>query len=153
MNLQMFGYRADMLYGERLQVAMNMRSDTLGQAVTRKQIAEVAKCSVQNIGMLINNSKGVDQKLSTESHAAVAEFLRINPEWLLNGTGPIAPARPHAPTTLSPAAIEIAALFDMIPQSDKIRRAQAFNAATSIILQELQAEAANQPAAQHSQKR
>jgi hypothetical protein len=87
--------------------------------------------------MILNNSKGVDQKLSTESHAAVADYLKVSPEWLLKGTGQMAVQR-SAPSSLTPAAIEIAALFDMIPVTDKIKRAQAFNAATMAILQVLQ---------------
>lgn len=47
------------------------------------------------------------------------------------------------PSHLSPAAIEIAVLFDMIPASDKIRRAQAFNGASDIIIAVLQSFAAN----------
>lgn len=137
LNLQIYGYRKNMLYGERLKMAMDRRSEMLGQEVTRKDIATVAECSVQNIGMILNNSKGVDQKLSTESHAAVADYLKVSPEWLLKGTGQMAVQR-SAPSSLTPAAIEIAALFDMIPVTDKIKRAQAFNAATMAILQVLQ---------------
>ena len=44
----------------------------------------------------------------------------------------------NAPTELTPSAVEIAVLFDMIPLSDKIKRAQAFNAASMAIMQVLQ---------------
>lgn len=138
LNLQMCGYRAHMLYGERLKMAMERRSTMLGQEVARKDVAAVAECTVQNIGMILNNSKGVDQTLTAKSHAAVADFLKVNPEWLLTGTGPMEVQRPSAPSELSPAAIEIAVLFDLIPVADKIKRAQAFNAATTAILQVLQ---------------
>ena len=131
-----------MLYGERLKIAMDRRGDVLGQAVTRKDIAGVAKCSVQNVGMILTNAKGVDQKFGAGSHAAVADYLRVNPDWLLNEVGPIETPRAIAPSHLSPAAIEIAALFDMIPASDKIKRAQAYNAATTAIMQVLQSAAA-----------
>jgi len=43
-----------------------------------------------------------------------------------------------APTELLSTAIELGALFDMIPTADKIRRAQAFNAASTAIMQALQ---------------
>lgn len=137
LNLQMYGYRKNMLYGERLKMAMERRGEMLGQEVARKDVAAVAKCTVQNIGMILNNSKGVDQTLTAKSHAAVADYLKVNPEWLLKGIGPMEVQR-NAPSTLTPAAIEIAALFDMIPVTDKIKRAQAFNAATMAILQVLQ---------------
>jgi hypothetical protein len=71
----------------------------------------------------------------------VADFLKVNPQWLLDGTGPMEVQR-NAPSSLTPAAIEIAALFDMIPVTDKIKRAQAFNAATMAILQVLQSSSA-----------
>ena len=43
-----------------------------------------------------------------------------------------------APSTLTPAAVELAALFDMIPVDDKVRRATAFGAASTAIMQVLQ---------------
>ena len=128
-----------MLYGERLLLAMRKRSESLGQDIERKDVARVAGTSVQNIGMIITNAKGRDQKLRTESHAAVAAYLKVSSGWLLNGEGPMEPkAQVNAPTELTPAAIELAVLFDMIPQAEKIRRAQAFNAASTAIMQVLQ---------------
>jgi len=44
----------------------------------------------------------------------------------------------QAPSELTPAAIELAVLFDMLPQSDKLSRAKAFNAASTAIMQVLQ---------------
>lgn len=130
---------APMLYGERLALAMQHRSDVLGREISRKEVAEAAGTSVQNIGMILTNAKGRDQTLRTDSHAKVAAFLKVNSEWLLHGTGPME-LRPavSAPTTLSSAAVELAALFDMIPIEDKVRRAMAFNAASTAIMQVLQ---------------
>jgi len=89
--------------------------------------------------MIINNTRGTDQKLGTQAHAAVAEYLKVSPEWLLNEEGSMEPRTSvNAPTELTPSAIEIAVLFDMIPLSDKIKRAQAFNAASMAIMQVLQ---------------
>lgn len=128
-----------MLYGERLAFAMLRRGEMLGREISRKEVAEVAKTTVQNIGMVITNAKGKDQKLRTESHAKVADFLKVNSDWLLNETGPIEPRQAvSAPTSLTPAAIELAALFDMIPAEDKVRRAMAFNAASTALMQVLQ---------------
>jgi hypothetical protein len=138
-NLHTVIYRQRMLYGERLQLAMTRRSEMLGQEVTRNDVAKVAQRSVQNIGMIINNAKGTDQKLGTKAHAAVAEYLKVSSDWLLNEEGPMEPRTSvNAPTELTPSAIEIAVLFDMIPLTDKIRRAQAFNAASTAIMQVLQ---------------
>ncbi|MCO5338584.1 MULTISPECIES: hypothetical protein [Delftia] len=134
-----------MLYGERLLQAMQKRSATLGRDITRKDVAKVADTSVQNIGMIITNSKGTDQKLRTEAHERVASYLKVNSRWLLTGDGEMEQASAiNAPSELTPAAIEIAVLFDMIPASDKLSRAKAFNAASTAIMQVLQ-DAASKP--------
>lgn len=75
--------------------------------------------------MIITNAKGRDQKLSTEAHEAVAAFLKVNSRWLLTGEGPMeVSVQVNAPTELTPAAVELAVLFDMIPQADKLSRAK-----------------------------
>ena len=132
-----------MLYGERLQLAMDKRGEAIGRVIERKEVANVAKRSVQNIGMIITNAKDRDQKLSTEAHEAVAAFLKVNSRWLLTGEGPMeVSVQVNAPTELTPAAIELAVLFDMIPQADKLSRAKAFNAASTAVMQVLQDAAA-----------
>lgn len=128
-----------MLYGERLSLAMRKRGEVLGREIERKEIAKVAGTSVQNIGMILTNAKGRDQKLRTEAHDAVAAFLKVNSKWLLKELGPMElDASVQAPSELTPAAIELAVLFDMLPQSDKLSRAKAFNAASTAIMQVLQ---------------
>lgn len=132
-----------MLYGERLQLAMDKRGEALGRVIERKEVAQIAKRSVQNIGMIITNAKERDQKLATEAHEAVAAFLKVNSRWLLTGEGPMeVSVQVNAPTELTPAAIELAVLFDMIPQTEKLSRAKAFNAASTAIMQVLQDAAA-----------
>lgn len=138
------------LYGERLKFAMDRRSERTGQEVTRKDVATAAGCTVQNIGMILTNAKGVDQKLGAQAHTAVAALLKVNPQWLATEDGPIDPPSPTSvPSELTPAAIELAALFDMIPFSDKVARAKAFNLATTAIMQVLQSVRATQPADHH----
>ena len=128
-----------MKYGERLQKAMDYRGSMIGREVTRAEVAKIAECSPQNIGMIINDAKHKDQNLQTKAHTAVAEFLRVNSQWLLNETGPMEIiSTVIAPSTLSASAIEMAVLYDMIPLTDKIRRAKAFNAATDAIISVLQ---------------
>lgn len=136
-----------MLYGERLELAMRRRGEMLGQEISRKEVARVAGTSVQNIGMVITNAKGRDQKLRTEAHAKVADFLKVSSDWLLTETGPMEPRQAvSSPTSLTPAAVELAVLFDMIPVEDKIRRAMAFNAASTALMQVLQSAPATPPA-------
>lgn len=125
-----------MTYGARLQEAMNRRSEQLGRKVERRDVARIAECSPQNIGMIINNSKGKDQRLGPVAHSAVAAYLRVNPDWLLNEVGSIEPNT--APSSLSAVAKELGILFDMIPESDVVRRAKAYNAASIAIMQVLQ---------------
>lgn len=133
------GLRCGMLYGERLLQAMQKRSAALGRDVERKDVAKAAGTSVQNIGMVLTNAKGRDQKLRTEAHEKVAAYLKVNSRWLLTGEGEMdQPPAINAPSELTPAAIELAVLFDMIPQSDKLSRAKAFNAASTAIMQVLQ---------------
>lgn len=130
-----------MKYGERLQLAMTKRGDVTGNEVTRASVARIAECSPQNIGMIINDAKNKDQKLQTKAHSAVAAFLRVNSQWLLDETGPMGVSTTViAPSTLSESAIEMAVLYDMIPASDKIKRARAFNAATDAIISVLQSD-------------
>ena len=118
---------------------MTRRSEMTGQDVTRKDVAKVAGCAVQNIGMIINDAKGRDQHLSAEAHLAVAAFLKVNPDWLATGEGPVdPPSSLRYPSELTPAAVELAALFDMLPVTDRVARAQAFNDATSSIMRVLQ---------------
>lgn len=127
-----------MLYGQRLDKAITYREGVIGRTISRKEIAKVAGCTVQNIGMILNNAKKLDQCLSTESHALVSAFLRVNPDWLLNETGDMEiPLPSNAPTSLSQAAIEMGVLYDMIPLDDKISRAIAFNQATTAIMEVL----------------
>lgn len=149
MNANKFAHQdiaCSVLYGERLKIAMDRRSERTGQKVTRKDVAIAAGCSVQNIGMILTNAKGQDQKLGAQAHTAVATLLKVNPHWLSTGEGQIDPPSSFsAPAELTPAAIEIAALYDMIPAVDKVARAQAFNLATTAIMQVLQSVRATRP--------
>lgn len=129
-----------MLYGERLKLAMEHRGAMLGREVTRLELANAAGCSRQNIGMILTNARGEDQKLNSDNHAKAAAFLRVNPDWLLNEVGEMEIGLvTSAPSELSAAAYELATLLDLIPQSDKIKRTKAFNLASSAILEVLQA--------------
>lgn len=123
---------------------MDRRAERTGQAVSRKDVAAAAGCSVQNIGMILTNAKKVDQKLGAEAHVAVSALLKVNPHWLATGEGPIDPPSVNAPSELTPAAVELAALYDMIPLTDRVARAQAFNLASTAIMQVLQSARATQ---------
>ena len=128
-----------MSYGKRLQIAMDALSQLRGIEVTRLELSQAAGCSRQNIGMIITGAKGEDQKLSSQKHAKAAAFLRVNPDWLLTGEGSMQPAPAiEKPEELSPSALQLAELYDLIPARDKIRRAEAYNMASAAILSVLQ---------------
>jgi len=132
-------------YGERLAKAMAHRSAQLGREVSRLELANAAGCSRQNIGMILTNAQG-DQRLSTEKHAKAAAFLKVNADWLLDGTGEIDSPKHYTLTAepgeykrdVSGPAREIAKLYDLIPEGDLVKRALAYNAATQAILDVLQ---------------
>jgi transcriptional regulator with XRE-family HTH domain len=141
-DLQKKFYPAAMgTYGERLAEAMAHRGAQLGREITRIELSRAAGCSRQNIGMILTNAQGEDQKLSTERHAKAAAFLRVDPDWLLDGTGAMEPTN-QAPKTLSDMAEGLAVLFDMIPKSDLLRRSRAYATAWEAIRRELPPEAA-----------
>lgn len=132
-------------YGERLAEAIAHRSAQLGREVTRLELANAAGCSRQNIGMILTNAQG-DQKLSTDKHAKAAAFLKVNPDWLLDGTGKIDDAKHytlvaepgHYKRDITGPARELAKLYDLIPEEDLVKRARAYNSASQAILDVLQ---------------
>jgi transcriptional regulator with XRE-family HTH domain len=132
-------------YRERLKAAMEHRSAQLGREVTRIELANAAGCSRQNIGMILTGAQGDDQKLSTEKHAKAAAFLRVDADWLLNGTGSMEP-KIAAPRELSELAEGLAVLFDTIPRTEIVRRTRAYAAAWEAIRRELPPDAASRQA-------
>jgi hypothetical protein len=127
-----------MLYGERLKLSIEKRGRELGREVAPKEVAQVAGCSVQNVYMVLNNSKGADQVLGALAHARVARFLKVSPDWLLEGSGSMEqPPQAQGESNYSEAAQDIAALFDTIPQTNRVGRVEAFNQATAAILRVL----------------
>lgn len=123
-----------MLYGERLQLAIEHRSNAIGRIISRVELAEVVGCSRQNIGMILTNAKGVDQKLSTASHDKACAYLRVNSDWLLHEAGEMTAPKPkNAPAHLSSGALDLAILYDMIPEKETFARDLALNQASEVI--------------------
>ena len=123
-----------MRYGERLQLAMDERSKTLGRKVTRLQVAEAGGVSRQNIGMIITGAQGNDQKLNTEANHRVAAFLRVNAHWLATGEGHMLTGVAPEPAPVSFEAKQLDLLLQSIPES---RRLQAYQAATQLLISHL----------------
>ena len=98
--------------GERLKAARAARGWTqahLGLA------ADLSTGTVGNIEAGIRQAKG--------SLPLLAKALGISHNWLAYGEGDMAESQTSTPL-MSGAALEIAALYDMIPMSSKIVRAR-----------------------------
>lgn len=142
-NLHTCTQNAPMLYGERLRLAIEKRSQELQREIAPKELAVIADCKVQNIYMILNNTKGGDQMLGALAHSRVARFLRVNADWLVEEIGEMEPGAGAATSPWSQAARDIADLYDTIPIPEKVKRIQAFNAATTAILQVLRPDQAS----------
>lgn len=136
-----------MTYGKRLNQAMEARG------VARRELATAIGCTPQILGIVINSSEEKDRKLNTENHAAAVMRLSVSSDWLLHGRGTMEPTEPQATSKeATPGAMEIAILYDLIPVGDRIKRAQAWNAATRAILDVLQSEPASAQPNPHQKK-
>lgn len=119
-----------MTYGQRLKQSLEVAGKD------RKSLAVALGVSPQAIGMVITGTGG----LSFENNLKAAKFLGIDPEWLKSGGIALVQSDIQSPKIASPSygAQELGALFDMIPEVDRIRRTKAFNAASVAILEVIQ---------------
>jgi transcriptional regulator with XRE-family HTH domain len=84
---------------------------------------------------------GATKSLKADTANRIAQATGYSVEWLTTGTGDKKPsaAPTERRTGLTPGAVELAALYDLIPVSDRVGRATAYNLATTAILEVLQA--------------
>ena len=76
----------------------------------------------------------------------IADALGISYRWLAHGEGDMKSTdQGPAHSTLSPHAIELAEMFDLIPATDRIRRAQAYTQAMTAIVSVLEGRATALP--------
>lgn len=105
------------------------------KTVSRSTLAGFLGMSVQGVGMVIT---GKVAALSTENHSRAADYLHVNHLWLATGEGEMVssgePTVKHSVDGITPQALELATLFDLIPPADKIKRHRAFNQAAASIL-------------------
>ena len=120
-------------YKDRLQAEM----DKLG--IDRARLAKLLGISYQAVRKVFESNG----KFGVANNLKAAEYFNVSPGWLANGRG----QRDSVSTPLdqSPAAQEIAALYDMIPATDRIRRAQAYNGATAAIVEVLERHSTSEP--------
>lgn len=117
-------------------------SQRLKHARTQRQWtqAHLAIAAGLTTGAVGNIEAGMRQ--AKGSLPALAEALGVSYAWLANGTGEMLIAKPVLlPSGLTPGALELGQLYDMIPAEQRIKRAQAFAAASAAILAVLEAPA------------
>lgn len=92
-----------------------------------------------------NIESGIRQ--SKASLVPIAKVLDVSYEWLANGKGPMETTTKHYELVAEPgeykldltsSARELGKLFDLIPETDLIKRGRAYNAASAAILDVLQ---------------
>lgn len=97
---------------------------------------------------------GTTKSLKATTAARMQEVTGYSATWLVTGLGEkmanVVVAQDFS--GLTPGAIELAALYDLIPVSDRIKRVQAYNAATSAVLEVLQGESATVQPDPHPKK-
>jgi hypothetical protein len=94
-------------------------------------LAESLGLSVQSVNHW--KARGVPAKY----YAEVEDLLKKSRGWLVDGK--LTPDdQPRGDQPVTPTAMELAFLFDLIPVADRIRRTQAYNAASKAILDTLE---------------
>lgn len=104
------------------------------------QLAAAAGVSTGTVG---NIEAGIRQ--SPGSLPMLAEALGVSHAWLAYGKGEMILSNESANGALTPGALELAMLYDMIPVAQRIKRAQAFTAAAAAIVAVLEERASAQP--------
>jgi transcriptional regulator with XRE-family HTH domain len=103
-------------------------------------------CGVSS-GAVTHWLDGRTKSLKAETAENIQAATGYSASWIVNGSGPKlmheASEKPLPQSGLSPSAIELAILYDLIPIADRIRRAIAYNAATAAILDVLQGQDAS----------
>lgn len=97
----------------------------------QSQVATIIQESAQTV----NNWE--TRGISSRGAIKASRLVGCNPDWVLTGEGDMKGQKETASSGFSSQAIELAHLFDLLPD-DKVTRARAFNAASSAILDALQ---------------
>ena len=107
--------------------------------------AEVARSSGLKQSDISKIETGTIQK--TTEILGLARALKCNPQWLEDGRGEMLPkvVVSSEESSLTPGAMELATLYDMIPVTQRIKRAQAFTAAAASIVAVLEGLSSAQP--------
>lgn len=125
-------------YRERLAKLMAEKG------VSRSELASAIGISYQGVRKVFD----ADGAFGSANNLRAAQFFGVSPLWLATGEGSREPEStaevPRARSEpVSPTAMELALLFDLIPLEDRVSRAQAYNAASAAILRTLESRPAN----------
>ena len=118
-------------YGNRLREARRHAGMTQVELSAKSGVPQTTISTAERLG-----------NRSTDT-VAYARACGVSPVWLASGDGPMVldPVTPLDDLEcLTAGAMEIAALYDMIPLASRIKRVQAYNAATAAILQVLESD-------------
>lgn len=141
----------ELLYYPIMELKDRLREVMDGAGLKKLQFAKVAGVSSGAVTQWLD---GTTKAIKSNKAANLQAATGYSAVWIATGEGEkmvaTAPARPGDYAT--PGAMEIAYLYDEIPVSDRIRRTQAWNAATQAILAVLQPEPASVSPAQHQKK-
>jgi hypothetical protein len=105
------------------------------KGVGRTELAAAIGISYQGVRKVFDS----DGAFGSENNLKAAEYFRVSPRWLATGEGEkVASVSPIPYVGPSPLARELALVFDMIPETDSLKRAKAFSLASSAIVAVLQ---------------
>jgi len=125
---------------ETLASRAKARRKELG--LTQAEVARVSGLKQSDVSKIENGSI---QK--TTEMIGLARALRCSAQWLADGQGDMLALTSSALTEFgpTPSAMELAMLYDMIPVSQRIKRAQAYTAAAAAIVAVLEGRSSAQP--------
>ena len=100
---------------------------------------QLAKATGKSSGAVTQWIDGSTKSLKAETAAMIQAATGYSAVWLVTGKGEKLAGSKNTGVFdgLTPGALDIAALYDLIPVRDQIKRVQAYNAATAAILEVL----------------
>ena len=100
---------------------------------------QFAKATGVSSGAVTHWLDGATKSLNAETALRIQDVTGYSASWLITGRGEKLAADQPTKTAneFSPSATELALLFDLIPAANRIKRAKAFSAAVSAILEVL----------------
>lgn len=134
-----------------MELKDRIREAMVGAGLKKLQFAKAIGVSSGAVTQWLD---GTTKSLKAVTAARMQQVTGFSSAWIISGKGSkLAIEIQLRPIDeLTPTAIEIAALFDLIPVSDKIQRARAYNAATAAILALLQPDSAKPSPDLHPKK-